>query len=96
MPVLLKNSPVSVSVVFELTIRNVNSSLNLMSYLFNSLCECVDVADRIIRGIPSHMLCSPGGEENSEVSSDSSGNNPQPPPLETLPPMENNARYLFH
>uniref|UniRef100_A0A1B6KQV4 Protein kinase domain-containing protein n=1 Tax=Graphocephala atropunctata TaxID=36148 RepID=A0A1B6KQV4_9HEMI len=51
---------------------------------------------RIIRGIPSHMLCSPGGEE-SEVSSDSSGNNPQPPPLEQLPPMENNARCRrFH
>lgn len=50
---------------------------------------------RIIRGIPSHLLCSPGGEESSEVSSDSSGNNPQPPPLEhleQLPPMENNAR----
>lgn len=51
-----------------------------------------------MRGIPTHLLSSPGGEENSEQESDSSGNNqhtphPHPPPSADFPPPENNARY---
>uniref|UniRef100_A0A1B6EAG9 Protein kinase domain-containing protein n=2 Tax=Clastoptera arizonana TaxID=38151 RepID=A0A1B6EAG9_9HEMI len=60
---------------------------------------------RVMRGIPTHMLSSPGGEESSEQESDSSGNNlqaiphPCPPPMppSDLPPSENNARCRrFH
>jgi hypothetical protein len=53
------------------------------------------VGDRV-RGIPTHLLMFPAGEENSEKDSDSSGNAanlaPRPPlPPEGLP-SENNAR----
>nr|CAD7443427.1 unnamed protein product [Timema bartmani] len=54
------------------------------------------VPGRELRGIPSHLLSSPGGgcaEESSEADSDSSGGpaHPHPPPIHDLKLVENNA-----
>ncbi|XP_063219538.1 tau-tubulin kinase homolog Asator [Bacillus rossius redtenbacheri] len=60
------------------------------------------VMGRELRGIPSHLLASPGPtrtEESSEADSDSSGGLPlpHPPPLRDLKLVENNARCRrFH
>lgn len=78
----------------KLQLTNTLLSDTFAEYNVNAICYSV------MRGIPSHLLCSPGGEESSEQESDSSGNHPfnaphpHPPPLADIPPTENNARLV--
>ncbi|CAG2053271.1 unnamed protein product [Timema podura] len=71
-----------------------------MGQRFHAICSSKvsvgAVPGRELRGIPSHLLSSPGGgcaEESSEADSDSSGGpaHPHPPPIHDLKLVENNA-----
>ncbi|XP_018896748.2 tau-tubulin kinase homolog Asator isoform X2 [Bemisia tabaci] len=70
--------------------RNIRSRSNPTSNTISGASRGTSV----IRGIPSHLLSSPGGEESSEQESDSSGGyqHPFPPPISELKQTENDPR----